>query len=344
MEESKNSEIYDALVRIKNGEDIPSYQVEQMDTLVYNVRFNQNSPGKSRIKLRFNSDEDYWKLFDLTQDDIWFANAIYSDYDTFDFEGDYIYEDWHEGYVLRDFNEENTQKLKDILILIAPEISKLEYDDDYKKASELLRSMYERRCDEIIYSYQSERNACKVRGAKQMIEGDTCEAFQNYGILNQGSCFDTYLTTVSVLLSLYKMAGDTSLTITELLKKIGHTINISGDWYEFMYETDCVDFDNESINRNVSWELDKIMDELIEDENFVDMKATSEKIFKILKKYKVGKAYPIPRDPKNKFKILKINPKEQLIVVEVQKGQIWEEKRNYNIDDFDLFLYHPELF
>jgi hypothetical protein len=347
MESSNNSEIYDALVKISQGTDISNWELQSMDEIVDSVKFNSSSPGKSRVKLRFNDSEDYWRLFDLTEDDIWFANAVHSHYDTFEFESsDWADDDWKQGYILREINDENLNSLKEILKIISPKHSKLQTDDDYEKASELLDTMFNRQAEEIKDSHISHRNQCKERGAVEMIETDTCNAFQNYGIFSLGRCYYAYVTTVSVLLSLYKMVGNTSLTVDEVLENIGKELNVSGQWYDYMYEQDCVDFDNESYNRDVAWQLDKIMTILEDDENSGQMKIFAEKLGKILDKYEMDLWHKTPKDQNTSFRILDINSKENKLIVAVQKRNIGggTEKRSYDIDDFNTLLYQPELF
>ena len=353
MEDSNNSEIYDVLVKISQGMSVDSWEVQRIDGLVSNVRFNESAPGKSRVKLTFDSYEDYWKLFDLTNDDIWFANAVFSHYDTFEFESeDWADDDWKQGYLLREFNGENIEKLKEILMIIGPKYAKLSNDEDFEKAAELLNGLFERQSDEIKWSYMSERNRCKERGAIQMIESETCNAFQNYGIFSLGRCFYSYVTTVSVLLSLYKLVGDTSLDLSEMLEKIGKdNINFGGDWYNYMYEQDCIDYDEESFNREVSWQLERIMTSLEENDNINNLKIFAEKLSRIIDKYEIGKWYNVPKNEKLGFRIDDINGKENKIIVLVKKQDMnrvsdygLTEKRSYDIDDFNTFLYQPELF
>jgi hypothetical protein len=345
MEDSNNSDIYDALVQISQGKEISNWELQRMDNIVDSVRFNSSSPGKSRIKLKFSDNEDYWKLFDLSSDDIWFANAVHSNYDTFEFESsDWIEDDWKQGYILREFDTDNLEKVRDILKLIAPKHHKLVNDEDFEKASVLFENMFNRQVDEIKWSYTSERNNCKERGAIDMIETDTCKAFENYGIFSIGYCFYSYVTTVSVLLSLYKMYGNPSMTVYELLEKVGKDLSIGGDWYEFMHEQDCIDFDNESFNREVSWQLEKIMDKITDDEDFVDLKTSVEKLSTILDKYNIDEWYKLPKDPNTSFKILDINLKEEKVIVALQKQWKGIEKRSYSFEDFNTFLYQPELF
>jgi hypothetical protein len=344
MEESNNSDIYDALVKISQGREVSNWELQRMDDIVDNIKFNSSSPGKSRIKLIFNNNEDYWKLFDLTRNEIWFANQLYSYYDTFEFESsDWVNDDWKQGYILREFDTNNLEKVRDILKLIAPKYYKLANDDDFEKASVLLENMFERQIDEIKWSYTSERNRCKERGAIAMIESDTCKAFENYGIFSVGTCFYSYITNVSILLSIYKNYGNPSMTLYQLLEKIGKDLSIGGDWYEYMHEQDCIDFDIESFNRDVSWELDKIMDKITDDEDFVDVKNSVEKLSDILDKYNVDEWYNLPKDPKVTFKILDINLKEENVIIALHKKN-GTEKRSYSFEDFNTFLYQHELF
>jgi hypothetical protein len=345
MEDSNNSEIYDALVKISQGEQISNWELQRMDNIVDSLRFNSSTPSKGRIKLRFTDNEDYWKLFDLNDDDIWFARAVYSNYDTFEFEGsDWVDDDWKQGYILHEFDAENLDKVRDILKLIAPKYCKLVNDEEFEKASVLLENMFNRQVEEIKLSYTSERNNCKERGAIDMIEKDTCNAFQNYGIFSVSSCFYSYVTIVSVLLSLYKMYGNPSMTVYELLQKIGKDLSIWGDWNEHMYEQDCIDFDNESFNREVLWQLDKIMDIITDDEDFVDLKTSVEKLSTILNKYNIEVWYKLPKDPNTSFKILDINLKEEKVIVALRKQFKGIEKRSYSFEDFNTFLNQPELF
>jgi len=229
-------------------------------------------------------------------------------------------------------------------MIIGPKYAKLSNDEDFEKAAELLNGLFERQSDEIKWSYMSERNRCKERGAIQMIESETCNAFQNYGIFSLGRCFYSYVTTVSVLLSLYKLVGDTSLDLSEMLEKIGKdNINIGGDWYNYMYEQDCVDYDEESFNREVSWQLERIMTKLEEDNDVESIKEFYSKAQQYISKFGFDEWAELPKDKSNKFKITKIDPKEGKIHVMalIDKNV---QKRSYDIDDFGTFLYQPELF
>ena len=73
-----------------------------------------------------------------------------------------------------------------------------------------------------------------------------------------------------MLIALYETMGDTSLTIKELLFKIGSDMNLVG-WSDYIYEYECDDFDSESLDRYVSDYLDKIIDKLEDESQYVDI-------------------------------------------------------------------------
>ena len=191
----------------------------------------------------------------------------------------------------------------------------------------------------------SERNNCKERGARKMMEDDCCNFFQNYGIFNMGNCFYSYVTTVSVLLSLYSMTGERHLTVSEVLSDIGHKSGNIGGWEEYSYEQDCIDFDDESFNRTCGWQLDNMFTKLEDSDEFEDIKKFSDNASKILSKYDMETNYKLPKDETKTFSIIKMDPKTNKVHVVVSvKNSYQGEQRSYDFEDFDQFLHHPELF
>ena len=111
--------MYDLLTRIVNGEQVSSRWMENVDESVYDFKFTPKAPIKSKIDLRFDED-DYIKLFNPSDDDMWYYNAITGNYDTYEWEDDYqATEDFKEGYFFHQFNEENLKKVKQILSIIS---------------------------------------------------------------------------------------------------------------------------------------------------------------------------------------------------------------------------------
>ena len=79
------SDIYKLLLAIKNCEKVTNNQMERSDDLISGFRYNENSPIKSMVKIRFDDMEDYLKLFDLEEYDIDLANSVYYYYNSFSF-------------------------------------------------------------------------------------------------------------------------------------------------------------------------------------------------------------------------------------------------------------------
>lgn len=110
-----NFNIYNMLNHIINGNYIDVYELNRIDDLIVNFKYNEKNPGKSFINLRFDDDEHFFKLFDLDENDISFLNGIFSNYygyyeDAF-YPHDFGQEDWKRGYLLQEFSEENKKRL-----------------------------------------------------------------------------------------------------------------------------------------------------------------------------------------------------------------------------------------
>ena len=341
---SDNSEIYGTLISIRQGNDMVSQDVEGGKGITVRINVNHVAPNNSKVELVFDETKDYWKLFeDVTTDDIWLANSIYSQYSTFELiNDDYVIEDWNEGYLIPKFDLENLNTLKDILKLIAPNYVK--HDSiNYKKTSELLSKLFSRHVDDIISSYAVELNNCMINGIKTTIKDETCNPFRVYGIFSSVGCFYKYKTSLGVLLFLYEKYGDPSMDISELLRKLSSDLYVGG-WSESMYDHGCDDFDDVTFNNDVSRELEKIMDKITESEDFLDIQQSAEKVSEIINKYDLDVWYELPKDPNKIFKIKDINIKKGVLVVLVKDGEDTTQKRSYRLDDFNLFLHTPELF
>jgi hypothetical protein len=338
--------MYDLLTRIVNGEQVSSRWMENVDEAVYDFKFTPKAPIKSKIDLRFDEDE-YIKLFNPSDDDMWYYNAITGNYDTYEWEDDYqAREDFGEGYFFNQFNEENLKKVKQILSIISPQSVALETDDQKSEAGKKLIDMFGNEIESIIYEYTSLTNESKTRGFNQTIKDDFCNPFYNYGIFTK-HCLRDYFTSVGMLLSLYDTMGDKTLTISELLFRIGSDMEITG-WSEYIYETDGVDFDEESFDSECSRYLDKIIDKLEDESEYEDIHAYADIYRRFDSKFKVNNRYKTKsgRD----FLYRGIDPANNRILVQVftkdekKYDGVGIEDRSYTEEEFNNFLVSPELF
>ena len=339
------TDIYTALVNISKGVEMNEYELNRIDDLITDIRFNKNNPKKSMITLKFNDLEDYAKLFYDDQNEIWFILAMFSRYSDYEFEDYYWGEnEWKEGYLIQSFSDENTEKVKGILKMVSPKYVNLSNDDECAEASKILYDMFDSQISNIISDYTSEKNICKRTAAEKEIEESLCDPFINYGIFSKDGCFWKYVTTVNVLLSLYKMFKTKNDNITELLTKLAR-MKDPPEFYEYAYETECYDFDDNSFQNSIKYNLDRIMETLEDSTYFPNLPEYQKIIDVVLDNYDIGTIYELPSDKDKRFRITNIDPKTNKIFVDYGKNKSTPtEKRSYDLEGFNDFLHSPELF
>jgi hypothetical protein len=319
---------------------VSAREMENAEEFIYDFKYTPKAPFKSKITFRFD-DEDYIKLFDPSDDDMWYYNAITSRYDSYEFSDSYqATQDFTDGYIEQFFRGENRVKLKEILSIILPDAVDLDTDIKRENAGKRLYEMFEDEIDNIISDYTAEENQCKTRAFEKMIKDDFCNAFENYGIFTR-HCLTEYYTSAGILLDLYDTIGDKSLTIQELLFRIGSDMDIA-NWSDYIYELDCDDFDNESLDRYVSDYLDKIMEKLEDESKYIDIHKYSELYKRLDSKFKINSRYFT--DYKRDFLFRGINPEDNKILIQVFKKEGGMEDRSYTEEEFNNFLVSPELF
>lgn len=338
-----DGKLYSLLIKLQNGEEVSRRELENSDESIYDFKYTPKAPFKSKITFYFDDDE-YVKLFDPSEDDLYYYNVITSRYDTYEFDDEVRYRDeFKEGYIEHLFIGENRAKLKEILSILSPDTVDLDTDEKRESAADKLYSHFEREIDNIISDYTLETNICKSKTFETDIREKLCNQFYNYGIFTE-TCFSYYFTSVGMLIALYDTFGDTTLSIKELLFNIGSEMDLSG-WGEFIYEADCEDkfFDNESYNRYVSNNLDKIMEKLEDESLYADIHGYSELYKRLDLKFKKDNRYytKYGRD----FFYRGINPENNKILIQVFKPQNGGlEDRSYSEEEFNNFLVSPELF
>lgn len=339
------NDTYDALLRISKGYEVNRYDLNAIDDLIVDVRFNKNNPGKSMIVLKFVDMDDYVNLFYEESEYTSVFKSLYSYYDSYDFNDYYSAQnDWGEGYLIRDFSDENINKVREILELISPE-TKLNFDeeDSVIEASKLLQEMFDSNITNIISTWSDEMNECKTKSAKEEIEEALCDPLANYGIIAK-SCFSKYLTTVNILLGLYGAYKTKSEDVRGILTILGLGLGIT-DFGEYLYETDCREFDTDTFQKEVTRNLDTILGQLEDETRFPQLDKYREILSSVLSRYDLNRIYELPSDKNKRFKITSIDPITKKIFVDYGKDRgTPTEKRSYDLEGFNNFLHTPELF
>ena len=131
------------------------------------------------------------------------------------------------------------------------------------------------------------------------------------------------------------------ITQTDLNNKYLTVSNIGG-WDENRWDIDCNDFDDESYNRTVEDQLDKILEKMEDSDDFVDVNKYSEIFDRISKNYNLNHKYKTKTG--REFFIRNIDPATNKIIVQVNKKEGGLEYRSYTEEEFNNFLVSPELF
>jgi len=337
------SDIFKKLKQFAKGK-IDKNTLAHSDELIYDLKQNNSSLGDSTLILRFDEDEDLFNILDLSDDDIWFLNVISSrDYEFID--GDKMWDDNKEGYgIFRWFNNENLEKLKQISQIVFP--GREFQNDNEKFLGELymkLEEHFDRQLNNMDYEYMDEYNSVTSERARTEVN----EEFNKY--LNDNGFdmirkFDTLTISVVDLIYLFSINGRKSDTLKEFLEvALKPSKNQSvGGWGDNYYEYEGR-VDSEKLNDKFTWELDKILDSLAENDKFKEYFELHERISS---KYRLGVWHKTPKDKNILFLIRKIDPDNLTIKVDLRKseGNNWDKTHHFSEENFNKFLYNPELF
>lgn len=337
------SDIFKKLKQFAKGK-IDKNTLMHSDDLIHDTLQNRKSPGDSTMLLRFEEDEALFEILDFSDDDIWFLNVIMSrDYEFMD--SDRMWDDNKEGYgIFSWFNEENTQKLKDISRLVLPNEEFNNQDEKlmgnlYKKLDE----HFERQLDTMNWSYIEEYNETASNHARTEITNEIDKYLDEKGF-SLVRKYDTLSIGVSDLIYLYSITGNRYAdlkTLLEIVLKPGPRDRIGG-WGENYYEYQGT-MDMNKLNNEFEFQLDKILDTLSEDENLQGYFKLYEEI---ASKYKLNTWHSTPKDAFILFRIKKIDPETLKIEVDLRKSgsNDWDKTHHFSEENFNKFLYNPELF
>ena len=338
------SDVFKKLRQYAKGK-IDTRTLINSDDLIYSVDENRKSPGDSKIVLRFEEDEDLYKILDFNDDDIWFLNVI--DSRTYDFtDSDRMWEDNKEGYgIFRWFNWENMAKLREISRIVLPSEEFDEQDERflgnlYRKLDEAFDSQLDR----MNWAYIDEYNEKSSEYARTEItnEIETYLKKKEFTLIRK---YDTLSIDISDLIYLYSITGNRYAdlkTLLEIALKPSSRGDNVGGWGENYYEYEGK-VDTDMLNNEFETQLDKIFDTLSEDENLQGYFKLYEEI---TSKYKLNTWYSTPKDDNILFRIKKIDKDTLRIVVDLnQKDKsVWGKTHYFSEENFNKFLYQPELF
>lgn len=340
---TEQSPLIELLMLYKSGKDNSSKILNSEN--VVNFIPNEKNRGESIIQIGFEDFDDYIKTIDLDDDDKWFlgmVNSTYSDYDFYSMDGD---DEWNGGYILRYFNNEELELLREIIKIILPVYANTDFSDDKinSEICETLNEMFDYEIGSIISDYQIEMNRITRIGVERQVEDDLCNFFESYGIKKSEDydCYERYETTVDNLIKLYEEYQPKNKTIKSLLLAMSED-NAPGGWMYNTFEMiEWSEFNSEGFNRDVNWNLEKIKDKVEENENFneyIDI------FNEINKNYTIDKWYNLPRNKDASFRITGIDIDDLTIRVSISNNFKISNYVLNNLDEFYSLLYNYKLF
>jgi hypothetical protein len=311
--------------------------------------------GSNGAILKFDNCEDYWKLFGYKDYDIRFMENVFSSYGGSVIDsGDAAYNDWNEGYFMYNFDNENLKKIKEILSYINPALNeKLKLDGnvdekDGKEILEFLDTNFSRQCDDIQSEWVSLNDEAFSKEYEEIIEDENSDYFEKYNIIKLSS-FYKYTTPLKNILRLYdEVPGSDNMSLYEVLSVLGEDINKTDDFQQGVYDNgmQSQSFDYVRFNEYVKGKLDDIIEKIKDEWEFTDQT----EYFKILnylqkKGFGFNQAINHPTKKGRQFIILGVDPETNKIKLNMRldgnhamKGQKW------TFEEFNNYLYHPELF
>jgi hypothetical protein len=351
---------------LEGKSDAFSIKLADEDRVVSIDTENTKNPFKSIAVLTF-SESEYAELFAepnaRDNNNEYYIRVAFNNYgrspvfiDTY-YYGD---EEWKEGYIIGNFNEENKKKVVQILNRLAPHMSE-EYwgdvnSDINREVSQLLNEHFSDEVEQIAYDYSIEYDNALVKGLKDYIVHNICNKFFYINIFEK-DCAHKYITTVGNLIDLYdNYAKDKNDAILKVLKDY---INDENLWLEYDLGEDYYDyyhhenFDDVTFQRDVERQLNKIIDKIDEDIDDDVLKKHVE-LYNFIKQkgYAFGKFYNFPEEKtfgkdtnNNMFRFDKLENGKVNVLYRISSSRFYNTT-NFKLDIEQLknFLYHPELF
>lgn len=337
------------------GNKLPNYitnvehQISNMDELIYKVDIANKNPKNTLITIQFDSDEHYFKTFGFNDDTVWFLNILFNSYGNgYDFVDYYDTYEWEEGRLLYNLNENNLNKLNEILKLILPGVQldnqTFQDDDLLKQITSSLDNFYPKLGERMMDEHSFYENISRNEAAKKEITEDLCRIYEKNNIfLVKNFCFYRYIVPVWVILKLYERFGNYNMDLYGLISSLGHTKDVP-EYGEYIYEF-YGDFDSDAFNSSVESTIDDMLEYVMDSDEFLNITEYSNILDEISKKYQLKRWYDFPSDSDKSFNIEGVNPVNNKLIVLFKMGHADGSGRTeISLDDFYNKITNLSLF
>ena len=253
------SETYEFLKNIYDGKEVSRWNYP--DKLIYDIR-PARYPQSTQVIIAFDSDDDFLDVLGIDSEyDKWtwgkyMGRGYYGD----EVDTERWGYDWEEGYIIEGFNEEQKEKVREILKLTNPKL--ILTNENTSIVAKFLMNTFENEVDDIIYDYAYESEQCIRREVIEILEKETKNPFLKHGIVEEQHGYK-FKTTVGILLNWYRTLKvedeDLKGLLTALVGRYQKNI-ARGEWSELESNVWCDDFDRETLSRSYDNNLDKMLE------------------------------------------------------------------------------------
>lgn len=347
--------IYEKLKSYVNGESTPNSVRRSDESGTIDINYhNEKNLGKSVVVLTFTESEYVEMFTDEGREtnnkyliSVAFGGSRGYYHSGVFIDSSYADDDFREGYILRYMNEDNHKLIQKILDMTSPNLN-ITVTDQYEEIARLLLSIDEDACNQISYEYAEYYDEALVAGLREYVIKQLCNKFHDIHFFEQ-RCAEKYITTANLLIQFFEEydIDKQSIDFVECLKQYVSENNLTFD--EDLYDDyhayyDDRNFNHDAFDYSVNRQLEKIYDKLLEDLE----EGTLEKNFELInyvKKlgYYFGKTYNFPKEKNfgtktsQTFRLDKVEDGKIIVVIPGRRMKM-------NLEDFQNFLFHPELF
>jgi hypothetical protein len=338
------SETYEFLKNIYDGEEVSRWNYP--DKLIYDIR-PARYPQSTQVIIAFDSDDDFLDVLGIeNSDDKWtwgrfMGRGYYGD----EVDTERWRYDWEEGYIIEGFNEEQKEKVREILKLTNPKLTLT--NENTSIVAKFLMNTFENEVDDIIYEYSYESEQCIRREVIEILEKETKNPFLKHGIVEEQHAYK-FKTTVGILLNWYKTLKAENEDLKGLLKVLVERYQKNADrggWYELEYSSWCNDFDKESLSKSYDNNLDKMLEAAEETlENNPDYEEYIALLGRVTELGGFDKWINVQNGNRIKFHDIDRDT-NTLRIIYSKKGEWKGQMRSVkNVEDLNTMIYNLELF
>lgn len=319
---------------------ISKYELQEIDPIIKNVRENE-------LVLRFDKYYDFLeKYVNLSNDDAYFLSSVNNDSLVF-------YEDWRamddflDGLGLWFHLEGESAKKMEMIAnhLVGP----VDLNDDAETSilARKLEELFPRETNIMVSDYAEEQNRSQLIDAEKNVLDKFDDELKRLGFSKNGD-YDEILVEIPYLIMWASRYRLNDHTLKQIIKKIFEENEIEGgNWMDDLYEFgNDSDFDKESLQSNLNYQLDNILEKLEEEDDNAkgfSMKEFVDFVKRISSKFKSKTWYDLPKDKSIKFRLNGFNRDSGKIKIQVSDKFPGIKNLEFSEDNFNKFLYQPEF-